>query len=793
MLFLKSWLNQYIDLQDISDGHIQTSISAHIAELDGIHKLNDWFDEKVVIGKIEKLKPHPNADRLKICEVNLGTEVVDIITAASNVIEGMILPIALEGARLPHITIQLKPMRGVLSYGMCLGKSELLQEATESAGLWNLSADFPERTFELGVSICPQLPELFPQDTIFDIDILPDKYAYLSSHISFAIELSTVFGNHRLKNLAKAVVEPELLNLDFFESPTYNSELIPFADEVEYAHTFTLWNVVSESAIITPLLWSQRLFLTQQNITFSPADISNYILKDLGQPTHFFSGDTTVKNWRITSSNPHETFEGLGQLKHTTLPAGTPLIKQDDEILAIPGISGGALTKAQSTEHRLNIEIATFDQDKIIKSSFKLGYRSDASKYYAAQVHKYTTVLVLITLAQTFNWKWTLKILHGFSSVTNMLNFSETPSLIIPWEYIQQRLDNQSSRDIIEKHLSKFGRIQENTFFPNPFYHVIDSKETMVHEVARQMGYTFTPDQLVDELRPSDTAQYQSHEDLKRILLEAGFDEIITRPFTEEKCNNKQLAIDPLLQNLELISTYRADRPYIRTHVIPHHLEVMAKSLLKGIAEPSFFELTRVYHKLQESHLEERLILGACLEGDVYRFTSILCTLSKQLGGNLLYDANQQTDSALGRVFNYHLPQAIAARIWEINKQTKKVCNIPLNKVIWCLEIVMPKIGFSLSTLPQLREQSLYPEIRRTFSLQTTLTWQEISGVIATTQMPNINIMTSPIEYFSEKKTYTFAAIFSPQLGTLEGQDIDQWSIEVLKHIQTLDIDALWR
>ena len=210
MLFLKSWLLDYIDLKDINNQKLADILSSKSGEVEEVIEINDYFKNLAVIGKITNLRKHPSADRLNIFDVFLGNQSVQIISAAPNVYEGMICPVALVGCRLAGMTISERQMRGESSFGMCLGKSELMLETGMSEGLWDLSKDIENSENCLGKSVCEVFPNLFPGETVFDIKYLADRYSSCSNYLGLAIEIAFCLNEvERLTDKAKQVLDFE--------------------------------------------------------------------------------------------------------------------------------------------------------------------------------------------------------------------------------------------------------------------------------------------------------------------------------------------------------------------------------------------------------------------------------------------------------------------------------------------------------------------------------------------------------------------------------------------------------
>ena len=386
MLFLRSWLADYIDLT-VSNQKLAEIITTKSSEVEEITEIKDYFDGKVLVGRVKNLQKHPQSNKLQIFDVLLGQNPlfkVQIVSAATNIYPDMLVVVALIGAKLPYFTVGMKKLAGVESQGICLGKSELALETNYSSGLWEVETDLVnfwqnnqekaskivskslsnntenlDESRELGQveflescvgrSVCELLPEIFPAQSVLDIKVLPDQISRIGHHLGMAIEIATVledlnlltekgqrglrFGssqkisgeqslNQNLEtNLEQALerkieektensqskisteknlenngqnVSSNLENSSADLLPTTEKkvvEKIDFADNFGGVNSFDLYNLKLEKAFNLPHFLHTRMFLTGRNLVGGVVDLSNYLLVDMGQPSHFFDAD----------------------------------------------------------------------------------------------------------------------------------------------------------------------------------------------------------------------------------------------------------------------------------------------------------------------------------------------------------------------------------------------------------------------------------------------------------------------------------------------------------------------
>ena len=309
MLFVRSWLQDYIDLTKYTNQELEKIITDKVAEVDEIEVKSDWFKGKVVIGKIKNLRRHPEADKLNIFEMDFGGVIpeVTIASAAPNSVDDLIVPVALNGCTLPFMTIAPRKLRGIESNGMCCGMSELMLETQYSSGLWELNQLLTDKKLPvneiLGKSICQVLPEFFPAQTIIDIKVLPDKYGQISNHLGMALELSIALENYNLlTDTAQKMLDLDYVNKEYISliNQMQKSDIIiEMVDKTltHYVNSFDLYEITPkspESVYILPHIYQQRLFLSNRNLIGNMGDLSNYLLVDIGQPSHLFDKNLAI-------------------------------------------------------------------------------------------------------------------------------------------------------------------------------------------------------------------------------------------------------------------------------------------------------------------------------------------------------------------------------------------------------------------------------------------------------------------------------------------------------------------
>ncbi|TCK06717.1 phenylalanine--tRNA ligase subunit beta [Phorcysia thermohydrogeniphila] len=353
------WLQEFIDIGELSAKEVADILTDVGIEVDSVSYAAEGI-EKVVTGKIVELKKHPNADRLKICKVDVGDTVLQIVTGADNVFEGAVVPVALHGARLPNgVRIKRSKLRGEVSEGMLCSEEEL--GLTDSAkGIMIL----PEN-LELGRDIKEALGL---DDWVIEYEITTNRPDALSV-LGIARELRAVLGKPiKLPEVSfiegdfKAEDEASLKVLDGAACPRYDGFVIKGLENKN-----------------SPLWMQVRLYLVGLRPINAVVDVTNYVMYELGQPLHAFdleklSGREVV----VRRAKEGERIVTLDGVERELSPSDL-VIADSERPVAIAGIMGGEESGTSLETKEVFLESAHFDPMTVRKTSKRLALMTDAS------------------------------------------------------------------------------------------------------------------------------------------------------------------------------------------------------------------------------------------------------------------------------------------------------------------------------------------------------------------------------------------------------------------------------
>jgi phenylalanyl-tRNA synthetase beta chain len=356
MRFPIAWLRRYVDLPADSD-----AIAAKLANLgfpiDGVERRPTITG--VVVGRLDAVEKHPNADRLQVCTVDVaGPKKLTIATAATNVAAGQTIAVATIGAQLPHLKIEPRKMRGIDSEGMLISAGELaLPEEWFEDGILQLDADTP-----LGVNA---VDHFHLGDPVLDVDVTPNRVDALSM-VGLARELAAAFG--------VPLREPDTVVATSGASDDVRVT-IESVDCVRYVA-----QRVGNLTVRTGAAWMRILLaLAGQRPINNLVDISNFVMLEVGQPLHFFDyAKIAGAHIIIRDPKPGEKLTTLDGVERELGPTAL-LIADERQATGLAGLMGGQVSEVSETTREIVIESANWSGPRIRRMSVALGLRTEAS------------------------------------------------------------------------------------------------------------------------------------------------------------------------------------------------------------------------------------------------------------------------------------------------------------------------------------------------------------------------------------------------------------------------------
>ncbi|HAF71559.1 MAG: Phenylalanine--tRNA ligase beta subunit [Acetothermia bacterium 64_32] len=352
-----SWLAEHVDISGIEPGELVERLTLAGLEVEGIRELGAV--EGVVVGRVLEASPHPQADRLLVCQVEAGGRVYTVVCGAPNLRVGALVPLALPGARLPAGEVKEARIRGVKSQGMILSQAELGLEQ-KSAGIWNL----PEGP-KVGEELTPLL-EL--PDRVLELKVTSNRPDLLGIY-GVAREVAALFG-----------LELRELDLDYPEEGPPAEELVQVeVESPEDCPRYLARVILDLEWGPSPARLAARLLKAGMRALSLVVDVTNYVMLELGHPLHAFDYDR-LRGGRIgvRRARPGERIRTLDGVERA-LGGEVLLITDGERPVALAGIMGGEETEVSGDTHRVLLEAACFSPGRIRRSARALGLYTEAS------------------------------------------------------------------------------------------------------------------------------------------------------------------------------------------------------------------------------------------------------------------------------------------------------------------------------------------------------------------------------------------------------------------------------
>ncbi|MEM7181882.1 MAG: phenylalanine--tRNA ligase subunit beta, partial [Spirochaetota bacterium] len=516
------WLQDFARFDSIPFARIIEKIALSICEVDEIEEYKEFLQD-VRIVSVEKIEKHPQADKLSICQVSDGTNTHTVVTAATNIQQSNHVPLAIPGASIAGKQIQKASLRGVESFGMFVSGKEI-EINEDNSGVWILPEDSP-----LGTSI----REYYScNDKIFHIDNKsithrPDLW----SHFGFARELAA--------QLSLPIdFDPFQARFAFSKGKTIAVK------QNNNAHSY--YACLLENIQVQPSQEkiSKRLEKCGINTINNVVDISNYVMLEMGQPTHFFDKQTLASvELEVSLSQKGEAFLLLDDSK-PELVEGLPLIRNQNVPVAVAGVMGSKESSVQDTSKELILESAVFKRETIRKSIRATGIRSEASMRYEKGLDSSLSLPVLNRTLFLLQENGCPELICYFPAGFNNQS-AKTIKIITSVAFINRKLGKAlEAKEIVSilKRLHFMVKRKEDTLeiIVPKFRHNYDVTipEDIVEEVGRSLEYsTIQPFPLSLEVKPP-AREYKR--ELERKLKFSFSAKAFTEVFTYSFCSAKE-------------------------------------------------------------------------------------------------------------------------------------------------------------------------------------------------------------------------------------------------------------
>ncbi|NFR86965.1 phenylalanine--tRNA ligase subunit beta [Clostridium botulinum] len=601
-----SWLQDYVDI-NVSPKELGDKLTLTGSQLEELIIQGDVID-KVVTGKITEIEKHPDADKLSICQVDIGTETIQIVTAATNMKEQDVVPVALHGSTLADGTkIKKGKLRGVPSNGMFCSEEELGIAGDEPVhGLMIL----PTET-KLGV----ELKELLKLNkAILDFEITsnrPDCLSIVGMARETAAALRTTYkmpnleykvsGEGNVDNELKVEVKDDLC-LRYMARKVKNVKVKP-----------------------SPGWMQERLLEAGIRPIDNIVDITNFVMLELGQPMHAYDArEISTNKIVVERAKNGEKFTTLDDVERQ-LDDSMLCIKDDNKIVGLAGIMGGLNSEIKEDTTEVIFESANFDGTNIRVNSKKLNLRSEASGRFEKDIDPNLAKLAIDRACALICELGAGEVVEGTIDIYNKKK--EEGKVIVDSNWVNKFLGTDLSKEEMKKCLDSVDLFTEidgdNLDVTAPTFRIdIAIKEDIAEEIARIHGYDVIPATIFSVATSREPKYRNRLLDDKVVMLAtgSGLNQSISYSFVSPKVFDKiNVPEDSELRNVVKIKNpLGEDYSVMRTTTIPSMMECLGRNYSRNNDYVRLFEMAKIYIKNEDETKipTERNILTIGMYGD---------------------------------------------------------------------------------------------------------------------------------------------------------------------------------
>ena len=569
-----SWIKDFVNIpEDMDMKQLAYDLTMDTVEVEDVEYLADRFDH-MVVGVIEDIEPHPNADKLRVCKVDIGDgEIKDIVCGGINLEKGMRVAVSCPGAIVrwhgegEPVEIKKSKLRGVASYGMICASDEIglgdLFPASQEAEILDLSAfDVPA-----GTTLADALDL---NDVLLEIDNKsmtnrPDLWG----HYGIAREIAALY------NLPLAEIKP-------FETDVQSDFNVEIADP-DRCPRYIGVEMSGVNVKEAPYQMQSRIWKVGMRPINALVDITNYVMLATGNPTHAFDADNISDHIVVRHAAENEKLLLLND-KELSLCTDDLVITDSEGPVALAGVMGGAKDSILPKTERVILEVANFEAAGIRRTALRYDNRTEASSRYEKAIDPERCGQALALSMQYFKELYPeMKVTGYCDKYVKKLKRAEIDVNLV---WLEKRLGKHLTNDEIQGKLEKLGfDVQingEDMHVIAPTWRStgdISIKDDVMEEVARMYGYdNFEPTSFTTTF---DSAINQKDQDLVRnmkefLAIRCGMQEIYTYPWVNDVYLN---AIMQTTEGMLRLSTPPApDLSYLRASLLPNICEAVAKN-----------------------------------------------------------------------------------------------------------------------------------------------------------------------------------------------------------------------
>lgn len=787
MKFSENWLRSHVPTQATRD-ELVAVLTAIGLEVEGVSVLGERL-AGVVVARIIECAKHPEADRLQVCRVDAGGELLQVVCGAPNARPGLVAPLATVGSNVGGIAIKATKLRGVDSNGMLCSAKELGIDA-DASGLLELPADAP-----IGTSISDYLG-------------LPDA----SIEIKLTPNRADCFSVRGIAHDVAAALNSEVPAMDISPVPAQSEAVLPVelraGERVPRFAGRVIENV--DANVVTPVWMAERLRRSGVRPISFLVDVTQYVMLELGQPMHAFDRDRLEDGIVVRAARADES---LALLDGRTVSLDEDFLVVSDgqggdgrRAVALGGIMGGQDTRVTDATRHVFLEAAHWVPSAIIGRSRRLGLHTDAAHRFERGVDP-----ELPRIAVEYATRLILDIaggLPGPSIVTDLQpQQSPQPSILLRRSRVERVLGIRIEDGEVERILRALGMQLSAVesgwqVMPPTRRFDIAIEEDLIEELARIHGYERIPSTL-----PGGATRLASPGEgrlddatVRRQLAAREYMETINYAFVDAGLlKDWQLEQDLV----SLANPLSAELAVMRPRLLPGLVAAVRRNVSRQAGRVRLFELGNVFAACGAGEAPQqtlRVAAVACGEArleqwgerpvrkvDFHDIKGDLESLAAAAGAELEFVPSQEPHGHPGRSADIHRDGRRIGWVGQLHPRLQRALDVDLDVVAFELDLE----PLAARALPRAEELSRYPSVRRdlAFVVPESVCWVALRQTVEQTAGPLLRAIQLFDRYVGQgvesgQKSLAMGLILQDKSRTLNDRDVDAVVAEVIAAIE---------
>ena len=785
------WLKEYsdIDVDTIKLGDILTMTGSKVETIEQRGK----DIKNVVVGKILEIKKHEDSDHLVITKVDLGNEIVQIVTGANNIKENDIVPIAKDGSELPGgVKIKKGSLRGVESCGMMCSVGELGLDIADYPGQIEHGIMILDKSFEkdLGKDI---VKVLNLEEEIIDFEITPNRPDCLSIEglgRETAVSLGKSFKNPR-KNIDELKVEDK----KELEGLTVDIE----APDLCYRY---IARVVKNVKIGQSPDWmKRRLKACGVRSINNIVDITNYVMLEMGQPMHAFDINSIEgKHITVRRAKNREKITTLDE-EERELNSDDLVIADDKKAVAIAGVMGGINSEIEKDTKTVVFESASFYGGNVRKTAKKVGLRTESSSRFEKGLSTENALRAINRAVEL------VELIGAGEVVDGKIDVYPTKQKInkikLDYDRINSLLGTNISKEEMINILEKLDIKVENDTAIAPYFRMdLEFLADIAEEVVRFYGY----DKLETTLIKADTTigvlnkEQKIEKNIKQVLVNNGLSEIYTYGFVSEKDLEKSNINKEIInQSITILNPLSDEYKLMRPSTLPSMMQILSLNANKKNQDVKLFDISRNYKNVNgevekgEVPLQENILTIGMYGNDVdfYTLKGLIENVLETSNINR-FDIEKESNNGSyhpGRCANIKVGIDVIATIGEIHPEVLN--NYDIEKRVYVAEVNITKLTKYSKSNKKYVEVPKFPAVERDIAIivDEKVEVGQIEKIITKKSKKWLEEAKLFDIYRNEKigenkKSVAYSLIFRDKNKTLSDQEINTTMESIIKELE---------